>query len=147
MRRCSASVSSITKPTELPRRARWLLATLDRFPEDRFSGAHAFLAMALGATSPSVSIVLKDIEQRGILRLERSNAWRLSIGDWTGLLEVACHRDDGIRGAHHRSEPAAGCKDSLKRLVYWRVSTYRRCRGVIHDHPCAASRLHRSILG
>ena len=51
--------------------ARWILTTLDRIPENRFSVTHEFLAMLLGSSRPSVSVVIEDFQARGILKVER----------------------------------------------------------------------------
>jgi len=49
--------------------ARWILTTLDRVPEDRFSITHEFLAMLLGASRPSVSVVIENFQREGMLRV------------------------------------------------------------------------------
>jgi CRP-like cAMP-binding protein len=67
--------------------ARWILTTLDRISVDRFSITHEFLAMLLGASRPSVSVVIEDFTKRGLLRSDRG---LLLIGDRDGLLGVSC---------------------------------------------------------
>jgi CRP-like cAMP-binding protein len=67
--------------------ARWILETLDRVSADRFSITHEFLAMLLGVTRPSVSVVIEEFARRGILRVERA---RILIGDRDQLLKVSC---------------------------------------------------------
>lgn len=67
--------------------ARWILTTLDRVTEDRFSITHEFLAMLLGASRPSVSLVIEDFQRRGMLRVETG---RVLIGDRSRLLGVSC---------------------------------------------------------
>jgi CRP-like cAMP-binding protein len=67
--------------------ARWVLTTLDRVVENRFSVTHEFLAMLLGASRPSVSLVIEDFEKRGMLRRERG---RVLVGDRERLLSVTC---------------------------------------------------------
>jgi CRP-like cAMP-binding protein len=74
--------------------ARWILTTLDRISADRFSITHEFLAMLLGASRPSVSIVIEDFQRRGILRVERG---RVLMGDRERLLAVACDCYEVIR--------------------------------------------------
>ena len=72
----------------LPQRcARWILTTLDRVSEDRFSVTHEFLGMLLGASRPSVSLVIEDFQKKGILRAERGG---LVVGSRDGLLRVSC---------------------------------------------------------
>jgi len=47
--------------------SRWILSTLDRVSEDRFSITHEFLAMLLGVSRPSVSVVVEDFQRLGML--------------------------------------------------------------------------------
>jgi CRP-like cAMP-binding protein len=74
--------------------ARWILTTLDRVSEDRFSITHEFLAMLLGARRPSVSIVVEEFQRHGMLKLERG---RILIGDRDRLATVACECYDVVR--------------------------------------------------
>jgi len=74
--------------------SRWILTTLDRVSEDRFAITHEFLAMLLGASRPSVSVVIEDFQRRGMLRLERG---RVLIGDRDLLLSVSCDCYEVIR--------------------------------------------------
>jgi hypothetical protein len=67
--------------------ARWILTTLDRVSADRFSITHEFLAMLLGASRPSVSVVIEDFHRRGMLRVERG---RVLLGDRDRLLVASC---------------------------------------------------------
>lgn len=74
--------------------ARWILTTLDRVPEDRFSITHEFLAMLLGASRPAVSVVIEDFQRGGMLSLESG---RVLMGDRERLLSVSCDCYDVIR--------------------------------------------------
>jgi CRP-like cAMP-binding protein len=67
--------------------ARWILETLDRVSADQFSITHEFLAMLLGVSRPSVSVVIEEFARRGTLRVERG---RVLIGDREKLLKVSC---------------------------------------------------------
>ena len=67
--------------------ARWILTTLDRVSADRFSMTHEFLSMLLGASRPSVSVVIEDFSRRGALKVERG---RILIGNRDGLLKASC---------------------------------------------------------
>jgi CRP-like cAMP-binding protein len=69
------------------RTARWMLTTLDRVAETEFAVTHEFLAMLLGSSRPSISVVIQDFETRGLLRNERG---RVVVGDRDRLLSVAC---------------------------------------------------------
>jgi CRP-like cAMP-binding protein len=74
--------------------SRWILTTLDRVSEDRFSITHEFLAMLLGVTRPSVSVVVEDFQRQGMLRLQRG---RVLIGDRDRLASVSCDCYEVIR--------------------------------------------------
>jgi CRP-like cAMP-binding protein len=74
--------------------ARWILTTLDRVPKERFSITHEFLAMLLGASRPSVSVVIEEFHRHGMLRVERR---RVLIGDRDRLLSVSCDCYEVIR--------------------------------------------------
>jgi CRP-like cAMP-binding protein len=67
--------------------ARWVLETLDRVNADRFSITHEFLAMLLGVSRPSVSVVVEEFIRRGMLRVERG---RVLVGDRQKLITVTC---------------------------------------------------------
>ena len=67
--------------------ARWMLTTLDRVSADRFSVTHEFLAMLLGCSRPSASLVIEDFQHRGMLRVERG---RIIVIDRNALLQASC---------------------------------------------------------
>lgn len=67
--------------------ARWMLTTLDRVPADRVSVTHEFLAMLLGCSRPSASLIIENLQHRGILRVERG---RIIVIDRDALLGVSC---------------------------------------------------------
>jgi CRP-like cAMP-binding protein len=69
------------------RSARWILTTLDRVTENRFSVTHEFLAMLLGSSRPAVSAVIEGFQKRGMLKVERG---RVLIGDRNRLIGVSC---------------------------------------------------------
>lgn len=79
--------------------ARWMLTTLDRVPDSRFSITHEFLAMLLGASRPSVSLVIEEFEKRGMLAVERG---RIVIGDRERLLGTSCDCYDVIRRSYEQ---------------------------------------------
>jgi CRP-like cAMP-binding protein len=74
--------------------SRWILTTLDRVSEDRFSITHEFLAMLLGVSRQSVSVVVEDFQRHGMLRLQRG---RVLIGDRHRLASVSCDCYEVIR--------------------------------------------------
>ena len=84
----SLRMTGCTGLHSLPQRtARWMLTTLDRVEETEFAVTHEFLAMLLGASRPSISVVIQDFETRGLLGNERG---RVVVGNRDGLLSVAC---------------------------------------------------------
>jgi len=84
----SLRMTGCTGLHSLPQRtARWMLTTLDRVAESEFAVTHEFLAMLLGSSRPSISVVIQDFETQGLLRNERG---RVVVGDRDRLLSVAC---------------------------------------------------------
>jgi CRP-like cAMP-binding protein len=67
--------------------ARWILTTLDRVSQDRFSVTHEFLAMLLGCSRPSASLVIAEFQRQGIVHVERG---RIIVANRDALLEAAC---------------------------------------------------------
>ena len=47
---------------------RWLLMTHDRVKTDRFTLSHEFLAMMLGSTRPTVTVVARRLQHAGVIR-------------------------------------------------------------------------------
>lgn len=91
----SMRMTACTGLHSLPQRcARWILTTLDRVPENRFSVTHEFLAMLLGSSRPSVSGVIEDFTKKGMLRIERG---RVLVGNRERLLTVTCECYDIIK--------------------------------------------------
>ena len=68
--------------------ARWILETLDRVSAERFSITHEFLAMLLGVSRPSVSIVIEEFVRLRMLRVEPGRV--LTAGNRDGLLKISC---------------------------------------------------------
>lgn len=77
--------------------ARWMLTTLDRVAENRFSVTHEFLAMLLGARRPSVSLVLEDFAKRGVIRVERG---RVLSADRQKLQQISCECYGAIKDTY-----------------------------------------------
>lgn len=67
--------------------ARWMLTTLDRIAEDRFSITHDFLALLLGARRASISVIAEDFEKAGIIKLDRG---QITIADRKLLESCSC---------------------------------------------------------
>jgi hypothetical protein len=79
--------------------ARWILSTLDRVPEQRFSVTHEFLAMLLGASRPSVSGIVESFSKRGMLKTERG---RVLVADREKLMKVSCDCYEVIRKTYEQ---------------------------------------------
>jgi CRP-like cAMP-binding protein len=77
--------------------ARWMLTTLDRVSADRFSVTHEFLAMLLGCSRPSASLVIENFQHRGILRVERG---RIIVIDRGGLMKASCECYEVIKDTY-----------------------------------------------
>jgi CRP-like cAMP-binding protein len=91
----SMRMTGCTGLHSLPQRtARWILTTLDRVAETEFGVTHEFLAMLLGSSRPSISVVIQDFETRGLLRNERG---RVLVGDRHRLLSESCDCYDVIK--------------------------------------------------
>jgi CRP-like cAMP-binding protein len=67
--------------------ARWMLTTLDRVTQDRFSVTHEFLATLLGCSRPSVSLVIAEFQKQGMLQVEPG---RIIVVDRDKLLTASC---------------------------------------------------------
>lgn len=70
-----------------PRLARWLLMARDRLQEDTFPFTHDLLAILLGANRPTVTLVVGNLQRRGIVQSARGY---LSILQPDALEAMAC---------------------------------------------------------
>jgi CRP-like cAMP-binding protein len=66
---------------------RWLLMTHDRVRADRFSLTHEFLAMMLGSTRPTVTVVARALQKAGVMRYTHA---KVTILDRKKLEEMSC---------------------------------------------------------
>lgn len=66
---------------------RWLLATHDRVDGDEFTLSHEFLAMMLGATRPTVSVVAANLQKTGLIKYTHG---RITVLDRPGLEAATC---------------------------------------------------------
>lgn len=78
-----------------PRFARWLLTIQDRSQVDEFALTQQFLAQMLGTGRPTVSIIAKTFEKKGLLAHRRG---RIRIVDRLGLAAIACACYEATRG-------------------------------------------------
>jgi CRP-like cAMP-binding protein len=66
---------------------RWLLMTQDRVNADSFTLSHEFLAMMLGSTRPTVTVVARTLQEAGLIRYTHA---RVTIRDRKGLEAASC---------------------------------------------------------
>jgi CRP-like cAMP-binding protein len=66
---------------------RWLLMTHDRIKTDQFTLSHEFLAMMLGSTRPTVTLVARRLQDAGFIRYRHA---RMTILDRKGLEAASC---------------------------------------------------------
>jgi CRP-like cAMP-binding protein len=66
---------------------RWLLMTHDRVRADQFTLSHEFLAMMLGATRPTVTLVAHSLQKAGLIRYTHA---RMTILDRRRLEAASC---------------------------------------------------------
>ena len=66
---------------------RWLLMTHDRVKADQFNLSHEFLAMMLGSTRPTVTLVARSLQEAGLIRYTHA---RMTILDRSGLEAESC---------------------------------------------------------
>lgn len=67
--------------------ARWLLMTHDRVHRDDFQLSHEFLAMMLGSTRPTVSVVASTLQKAGLIKYTHGH---ITIVDREGLEAASC---------------------------------------------------------
>jgi CRP-like cAMP-binding protein len=66
---------------------RWLLMTHDRVKAAEFTLSHEFLAMMLGSTRPTVSVVAGALQEAGLITYTHA---RVTIRDREGLEAASC---------------------------------------------------------
>jgi hypothetical protein len=69
------------------RLARWLLLAHDRMGTDEFPLTQEFVAMMLGATRPTVTVVARTLQKAGLITYRRG---RVTILDRNGLESASC---------------------------------------------------------
>jgi len=75
---------------------RWLLMTHDRIQSDGFELSHEFLAMMLGSTRPTVTLVAGALQKAGLIRYTHG---RMTILDRPGLEARSCECYATVRSA------------------------------------------------
>jgi CRP-like cAMP-binding protein len=66
---------------------RWLLMTHDRVGQDQFHLSHEFLAMMLGSTRPTVTVVARTLQKAGIIDYTHGH---MTILDRSALEAASC---------------------------------------------------------
>jgi CRP-like cAMP-binding protein len=84
------------------RGARWLLMTHDRVEGASFGLTHEYLASMLGVRRPTVTLVLKSLQQKGLIRSSRG---RITILKRQGLQALSCECYAVVRGYFDRLVP------------------------------------------
>jgi len=83
----------------LQRCSRWLLMTHDRVRRDEFSLSHEFLAMMLGATRPTVTVVAGTLQKAGFINYKHG---RMTILDRASLESASCECYGTVKGHFDR---------------------------------------------
>jgi CRP-like cAMP-binding protein len=78
---------------------RWLLMTHDRVRSDQFSLSHEFLAMMLGSTRPTVTLVARSLQQAKVIRYRHA---KVTILNRKGLEAMWCECYATIKAAVDR---------------------------------------------
>lgn len=78
---------------------RWLLMTHDRVRQDEFHLSHEFLAMMLGSTRPTVTIVAGTLQKAGLIKYTHG---RITILDRKSLEDASCECYATVRGHFDR---------------------------------------------
>jgi CRP-like cAMP-binding protein len=78
---------------------RWLLMTHDRIRRDDFQLSHEFLAMMLGSSRPTVTLVAGLLQKAGLIQYTHG---RLVILDRAGLEGAACECYATVKGHFDR---------------------------------------------
>ena len=79
--------------------ARWLLMTHDRVHSDDFLLSHEFLAMMLGSSRPSVTLVASTLQTAGLIRYLHG---KIRIVDRPGLEGASCECYATVRDTFNR---------------------------------------------
>jgi len=78
---------------------RWLLMTHDRIQSDEFELSHEFLAMMLGSSRPTVTVVAGALQKGGLIRYRRGH---MTILDRPGLEAASCECYDVVQTVFQR---------------------------------------------
>jgi CRP-like cAMP-binding protein len=81
------------------RACRWLLMSHDRVHRDEFMLSHEFLAMMLGSTRPTVSVVAGTLQKAGLIKYTHGN---ITILDRERLEAASCECYATVKGHFDR---------------------------------------------
>src|SRR5215212_5330190 len=81
---------------------RWLLMTHDRVEQDEFALTHEFMAMMLGVRRPTVTLVMAELTNAGIISHVRG---RVRVVDRAGLESASCECYKTVRTLYDRLLP------------------------------------------
>jgi Crp-like helix-turn-helix domain len=93
------SVACMARHPVLERCARWLLMTHDRMRRDDFRLSHEFLAMMLGSSRPTVTVVAGTLQKAGLIKYVHG---RITILDRAKLEATSCECYATIKGHFDR---------------------------------------------
>ena len=89
------------------RLARWLLMARDRMDDDNFPLTQEFVAMMLGATRPTVTVVAVTLQRAGLIKYHRGH---VTILDGRKLEAASC---ECYRDRHEHAAQRDGRRSSL----------------------------------
>ncbi len=78
---------------------RWLLMTHDRVGSDQFELSHEFIAILLGSTRPTVTVVAGILQKAGLIRYKHA---RITIVDRQALEAASCECYGTIKAEYSR---------------------------------------------
>ena len=84
---CDSLLTMAVRSTVEQRLARWLLMARDRMGSDNFPLTQEFVAMMLGASRPTVTIVASTLQKAGLITYRRG---QVTIVDRESLEAASC---------------------------------------------------------
>lgn len=82
-----------------PRCCRWLLMTHDRVPTDEVALTHEFLSFMLGVRRASVTVVLNELQDEGLIQSGRG---KVTVLDRAGLEQASCECYQAVTQEYER---------------------------------------------
>ena len=125
------------------RLARWLLLARDRIESDQFPMTQEFLAMMLGASRPTVTVVAGTLQKAGLIKYHRG---QITIVDGEALENASCEcyrTATALRASGHQATICGTPRRTIRRVAI--VARNRRSRRRLHSNPYARRRCPGSI--